>query len=291
MKLGVFIGLILTCCFATELQAQKVFKNIKKHSTAKNTLWGYWGYNRSVYSKSDITFRGRGYDFTLKGSRASDNPSKKFSEYVDLAKITVPQFNARVGYYYKDHYSISLGYDHMKYLFNDANDVLIDGYVNPGIDSTWSGIYQDARTVTNRKNFHYENSNGLNYIRFELTRSDKFYQSKNKWVALVSNFSLGTGCVLTISDFNFAGKFDRYVASISGYGFSGHVSLRLEFFRHFFIQPELSGGRINLSKVHLRKDDDSAVASHKFWYGQRNITAGFLLYLKPQSGCQDCPVW
>lgn len=272
-------------------QAQKRFSTTKKISNAKGTLWGHWGYNRSVYSKSDLRLKGPGYDFTLKNATASDNPSKRFATYVNVARITVPQFNARVGYYYKNRWALSLGYDHMKYVFDDANQVLIDGSIDKGIDSTWSGTYKDQAVVTNRNNFHYENTNGLNYIHAVLTRTDKLYQSSNKIFALSSNLSLGTGCVLTINDFLFGNQFDRFTASISGFGISGHASLRLEFFRHFYIQTELSGGFLNLSHVRTRREDKSAYAQQVFWYGQRNITAGFLIYLKPGNTCQDCPVW
>ena len=286
-------GLICMFCFVLggSLNAQKIFKNKVKVSNAKGTLWGYWGYNRSAYTKSDLTFVGRGYDFILKNATASDNPSRDIKDYFDLSKLTVPQFNARVGYYYKNKYAISLGYDHMKYVFDDGNQVLIQGDIDPSLNAVWSGDYKDAQVVTNRNDFHYENSNGLNYIYAELTRSDLLYRIRNKLFAISSSVSLGTGCTLTINDFNFAGQHDRFTQSISGFAFSGHLALRFEFFRHFFIQPELSGGRMNLMKVRTRNEDKNAFAKHKFWYAQRSVTAGFFVYLKPNNGCQDCPVW
>lgn len=285
------IWIIAICLLSLQLAAQKTFNGVKKISNAKGTFWGYWGYNRSAYSKSDLTFKGHGYDFTLSGASASDNPSKKFTEYVSLKTITVPQFNVRFGYYFTNKYALSIGYDHMKYLFDDANHVLLNGHIQPGLDSTWSGDYVNQEVVTNRNNFHYENSNGLNYIRLQVTRTDKFYQTRDKRFALSSNLSLGTGCVLTINDFLFAEKFDRYTASISGYGISGHASLRFEFFRHVFIQPEISGGSINLSHVRNRKEDKTAYTQQQFWYGQRNLVVGFFYYFKPKNACQDCPVW
>ena len=48
----------------------------KKVSFAKGTLYGYWGYNRSGYTKSNMRFVGSGYDFTMKGAVAHDNPSE-----------------------------------------------------------------------------------------------------------------------------------------------------------------------------------------------------------------------
>jgi hypothetical protein len=286
-----FISLITSLLLVFSLYSQKKFSNKKKVSNAKNTLFAYWGYNRSFYTKSDIRFKGQGYDFTLSNATASDNPSTDIKQYVNLKSITVPQFNTRIGYYYKDQWCISLGYDHMKYLFDNNNQVMMSGVVNEGVDSLWSGIYENRPTITNANHFHYENSNGLNYIRLELMRSLKLYQTRDKLFAITGNFSFGSGMMLTISDFNFQQQFDRYKASISGFGFSSHLSIRFEFWRHFFIQPEFSGGWINLTKVKLRKSDPKAIAKHHFWYYQNNITIGALFYLKPKNGCMDCPNW
>lgn len=286
-----FIIFTLMLTLSGLVSGQRIYKNHKKISNGKGTLWGYWGYNRSAYTKSDLYIVGPGYDFILKNATASDNPTKKIKDYFDITKFTVPQFNLRIGYYYKEKYALSLGYDHMKYVFDDGNQVLIQGDIDPSLNAVWSGDYKDAQVVTNRSDFHYENSHGLNYIRLELTRTDRLYQNRQKTFAISSNVSLGTGCVLTNNDFNFAGKFERNTASVSGFGFSGHASVRLEFFRHVFLQGELNGGRINLLQVRTDQSDRSAHVQQKYWYGQRNITLGFFAYLKFNDGCSDCPQW
>ena len=86
---------------ATQVSAQHKKKK-PKNSQAQGTLYGYWGYNVSAYTKSDLRFVGQGYDFTLKNSVAKDNPSPFGAAYFDPKRITVPQFNARIGYYFKN---------------------------------------------------------------------------------------------------------------------------------------------------------------------------------------------
>ena len=44
--------------------------------SAKNQFYLYWGYNRSAYTKSDLTCVGRGYNFTMNDLEASDNPER-----------------------------------------------------------------------------------------------------------------------------------------------------------------------------------------------------------------------
>src|SRR5690606_12723006 len=120
----------------------------------------------------------------------------------------------------------SFGYDHMKYIFSDRNHVLLDGTINPGISNEWSGTYVNELVVTDRDKFHYENSNGLNYLRLEFMRSDMLFRAKNKKFAVTWNNSIGAGTILSFNDFTFAQQKDMVTVSMSGYGFSAHTSLR-----------------------------------------------------------------
>ncbi len=284
------IGLLIMVCLSLNLQAQTK-KKINKVSYGKGTLYGYWGYNRSVYTKSNLRLIGGGYDFTLKNASAHDNPSHKLKEYVDLGNITVPQFNARIGYYFKNHYALSFGYDHMKYIFDDGNQVLLDGTINPGVDTIWSGTYNNEPVRTDRDHFHYENSNGLNYLHFDLTRSDMLYRTKNRKFAISTNFGLGAGGILSFNDFNFGQQKDMVTISMSGYSVSAHAGLRLEFFNYVFLQAEGNTGFMHQVKVKTRPSDLNAYATQKYGFAMGHIVAGFFVYLKPTNNCNDCPVW
>ncbi len=284
------ISLLLLLCLTLNVQAQSK-KKAKKVSYNKGTLFGYWGYNRSAYTKSNLRLVGQGYDFTLKNATAHDNQSHRFEEYIDLGNITVPQFNGRIGYYFKNHYAISFGYDHMKYIFDDGNRVLLDGHIDPGLDTVWSGDYNNQAVITNRDNFHYENSNGLNYLHFELMRSDMLYHTKNTKFAISTNFGIGMGGLLSFNDFNFEQQKDMVTISLSGYAVSAHVGLRFEFFNHFFLQTEGSGGFMHQVHVHTRPNDREAYATQKYGYVMGHIVGGFFLYLKPTNSCNTCPTW
>ena len=107
--------------------------------------------------------------------------------------MTVPQFNARIGYYFKEHWALSVGYDHLKYIYDDNNSVYLSGYIGSGVDevTSWEGTYSGEHVTTQNDYFHYENSDGLNYLRLELTRTDNFIQlgGKDQFV-LSSNLGL-----------------------------------------------------------------------------------------------------
>ena len=264
-----------------------------KVSYASGTLFGYWGYNRSGYTKSNMRFAGPGYDFTLKGARAYDNPEKfNASVYFNPNKSTIPQFNVRLGYYFKDNWAFSFGYDHMKYIFADGNNVSLSGTISEDVNAEWSGVYNAEPVITNRNTFHYENSDGLNYLRFELTRTDQWLTvGANDWFAISSNVGLSTGGILSFNDFTFAGEKNVRTISLSGYALSLHLGPRFEFFRHFFIQPNLGGGFMHQVKVRTRPNDPSAYARQAYGYFEFDTVVGFLLYIRSKNGCDSCPTW
>jgi len=286
------IALMLLVPITSDAQSKYMKKKV---TYAKGTMFGYWGYNRSGYTKSNIRFAGTGYDFTLEGAVAHDNQSPfSANVYFNPSKITIPQFNTRIGYYFKDHWAISFGYDHMKYVFADKNEVLLSGTIEPGIDdvTNWSGTYSGEAVTTDRENFHYENSDGLNYLRFELTRTDQWLKFGNRdWFAVSTNIGVSTGGILSFDDFTFAGRKDMRTISMSGYGISLHMGPRLEFFRHFFIQSNLGGGFMHQLKVKTRPNDPTAFARQSYGYFEFNTVVGFFLYIRSINACDSCPVW
>lgn len=285
------LGLVFIALSLIALGQSKSGK--KKNSYEQGTLYFYWGYNRSAYTKSNMRFTGPGYDFSMKGARAHDNPSPfDASIYFNPKKITIPQFNVRMGYYFKNFLSLSLGYDHMKYIFKDGNEVYLSGKIDPTLDAVWSGTYQSEKITTNRQTFHYENSDGLNYIRLELSHTMRWLTfGKKDWLAFSSVTGIGTGGLLSFNDFDFAGEKDMRTISLSGYAFSAHLAPRIEFFRHFFIQPSINGGFMHQVRVRTRPNDPSSYARHSYGYVEFNTVAGIFLYLGKNRGCDSCPVW
>lgn len=285
--------LVVLLALLTPTAQAQVRKHKKKNSTAAGTLYFYWGYNRSYYTQSDIRFVGENYDFKLKNVVAYDRPDKFSARlYFNPATITVPQYNARIGYYFKDKWALSFGVDHFKYVMADENHVLLDGFIGDGVDTNWTGNYNDEPVVTDRDLFHYENTNGVNFLRFELTRSFNIYEiGKERQLALTAHLGVSTGPMLTFNDLNFEQVHTFATPSISGYGLSLNGGLRLEFFRHFFVQMNSGLGFIHLTHVRTRPDDRDAFARQRFGYSEYNLAAGVLLYLRPKNGCDSCPQW
>lgn len=264
----------------------------KKFGTQKNTIYFHWGYNRSIYSKSDVNFYSPIYDFTVKDLRASDRPSREFATYVNPATITVPQFNIRLGWYYKFRWDISVGYDHMKYVMQRNQNLYINGDAGETTTSELNGEYTDATGLIpiRHQDLSYENTNGLNYISVQLSNTAPLYKTNKRKFAIQRRIGMGAGPVITQTDFTWDGQQYHTDLGFSGYGVSAHGGIRFDFFNRFYLMSNWSGGFIHLPKNRTAPNDELFV-KHKFVYAQWELLGGVLFYLKSKGGCDTCPDW
>src|SRR4026207_2041108 len=82
-------------------------KKLVQPNHKKGTVYTFWGWNAAEYGKSDISFKGTDYDFTLYKVKAQDLPRRPLKE---------PQNNYGLGYFFKDNWAIIASFDHMKYV-------------------------------------------------------------------------------------------------------------------------------------------------------------------------------
>jgi hypothetical protein len=290
MKLAV----VLIAFLLPFYQLAQTHKRKPKVSFSKGTFFGYYGYNRSWYSNSTLNLTGPGYQFSLKGMAAHDMPNP-LDPGIQLnpLRFTTGQYDVRFGYYFKNHFAISLGYDKLKYEMQNGDQVLLSGNLNAGVDTVnyWSGSYTNDPVTLSNNTFHYSNS-GLNYIRCELTRTDQWLAAgMDQQVVLSTNLGVGFGGLVSDNTLLFAGKEDAEYRSFSGFALSGHFGIRFEFFRHVFVQSNFSGGYMSQTHVGTRINDSNAFASQKFAFMQFDTNVGFLFYIRPTNNCNTCPVW
>lgn len=290
-KVWAVVCIVALFSFSLSVNAQVKKQRPTKNSIGKGALFLYWGYNKSVYSKSKMNFVGPGYDFTLSGVKASDRPSMNLKTYFDPKTFSVPQFNIRAGYFFSDNWAINIGYDHMKYVVDEQENALLSGHINPGVDAEWSGDYTNEKVTLNSDHFHYENTNGHNYIHAEIMYGIYLYRTPNKQFAISTLFGAGFGGILSFNDLTFAGKKDMVTISMSGYGLNAQVGVRFEFFNHFFIQSEFSGGLMHQVKVNNRPNMPEAYTRHAFGYGMFQTNIGGIVYIRSKNGCDTCPKW
>jgi len=235
--------------------------------TNKGKFYVYWGWNRGSYSDSDIRFKGENYDFTLSDVTANDRPTKfGFNPYFRLDRITIPQTNYRIGYFFKENYTVSIGVDHMKYVMNANQNVLINGTINTG--SAFDKIYTNETIKLIEDFLTFEHTDGLNYINVEVKRFDDFshligLNSKNLQINLTEG--IGAGILFPKSNVKLLNK-ERYDEfHTAGWGISASVGVNITFLKHFFIQSDVKAGYINMSNIRTTKNTaDSASQSFSF---------------------------
>ena len=274
-----FLMVVLTfCVFSQYTFSQETVENPEKYTAHnKGKFYIYWGGNRETFSKSDIRFKGADYDFTIHDVTAHDKPKGWHLDYVNPARMTIPQTNLRIGYFINDHYNISIGLDHMKYVMYNDRRVDYSGYYPEEGNNTFGETISDDELLLTEDFLLFEHTDGLNYINTEISRVDDIsgligLPNTDKFQINVTE-GIGGGFLYPKTNTTLLGK-DRYDEfHISGYGLSAKVGLNFTFFKYFFIQTELKGGYINMNDIKTTKSSADS-ASQEFWFLQRIITVG-----------------
>lgn len=245
-------------------------------ATNKGKFFLFWGGNRGYYSKSDINFKGNGYDFTLKDVAAVDRPKGWHIDYINPLRMTIPQTNARVGYFFSDNWAISAGVDHMKYVMKQDQTVKINGTIS-GSGTSHDGVYNNADKVLTEDFLTFEHTDGLNYVTLELSRVDdisKLFGIRNTDIFQVNlTEGLGFGVLYPRSNTKLLNK-ERYDEfHVAGVGMSAKAGLNLVFFKHLMIIGELKGGYINMHDIRTT-NSISDKASQDFFYFQTMLALG-----------------
>jgi len=282
---------LVLAIFSQLITAQEKTDSEKYTSHNKGKFYFFWGGNRESYTKSDIHFSGQNYDFTVNDAIADDRPKGWHIDYINPAAMTIPQTNFRMGYFINDHYNISLGLDHMKYVLRQNQTANVTGSINlPASEngSIYNGTYNSTSvnfltnytgldTSTPPPFLTFEHTDGLNYINTEFCRVDDI--SKVFKIANTDKFQLnitegiGLGLLYPKTNSRVLGKQRYDDFHVSGYGISAKVGLNFTFFKYFFIQTELKSGYINMNDIKTT-NENSDKASQSFFFLQRIIAFG-----------------
>ncbi|MDN3665911.1 hypothetical protein ACFFU1_05735 [Algibacter miyuki] len=261
---------------------------LKYTATNKGKIFVSWGGNRETFSKSDIHFEGENYDFTIKDATAKDKPKGWHIDYINPTRMTIPQTNFKLGYFISEHYTISFGLDHMKYVMEREQTRVLDGYIDlpvkgyidspiEGEGYQFNGTYNNEPTYLSADFLSFEHTDGLNYIHAEIARvddissflglpnTDKFQINLSEGVSAGVLFPK-TNSTLLLMDRN-----DDF--HIAGYGVSARAGINFTFFKYFFMQLDLKGGYINMPDIRTTPNPVDRASQH-FTYLQRVIAFG-----------------
>tara|TARA_Y100000385_G_C13106326_1_gene648152 strand:- start:2818 stop:3633 length:816 start_codon:yes stop_codon:yes gene_type:complete len=267
--------ILFFCLYPFALVAQDAESFFEKHQ--KGELFFYWGWNGASFSKSDIHLRGVSYNFTLEQVEAHDRQTPFNSyDYFHPKRITIPQYNARVGYFIKDNVSISIGSDHMKYVADSNQVVAIHGYIHDS-GTIFDGIYQGEEIPLSTDLLRLEHTDGLNYINVECRNTVSMASFRYGSLSFTKGFGAGIMIPKTNASFLNHSRHDDF--HIAGYGFNTLIALHVNFGKHFFFESECKAGFSNLVDIRITNDSLDR-AKQDFYFLQTNIVFGVRMYLK-----------
>jgi hypothetical protein len=272
-----FLMVVLTfCVFSQYAFSQETVENPDKYTAHnKGKFYIFWGGNRESYTKSDIRFKGADYDFTIYNIEAHDKPKGFHIDYFNPARMTIPQTNMRIGYFISDHYNISIGFDHMKYvMYNDRRVDYSGYYPNAG---SYNENPANGQLTLDEDFLLFEHTDGLNYINTEIARVDDIssifkIRNTDKFQINLTE-GIGGGFLYPKTNTTLLGKERHDDFNVAGFGLAAKVGLNFTFFKYFFIQTELKGGYIEMNNIRTTNDSADS-AEQNFWFLQRILTIG-----------------
>lgn len=276
MKNQSFLITFFFSVFFQQLSAQDSLVTPEKYTAHnKGKFYVFWGGNRGYFTNSDIHFTGDNHDFTISDVPAHDKPKGWHVDYISPGRMTIPQTNFRMGYFINDHYNISVGVDHMKYVMYQDRAVDIDGYYpNEG---SYGEVLPNNQVYLTEDFLTFEHTDGLNYVNSEFSRVDdisKLFRLPNTDKFQISlTEGIGAGVLYPKSNVQMFGdnRYDEF--HIAGFGMSAKAGLNFNFFKHFFIQTELKGGYINMGDIRTSPNSNDR-ASQDFFFMETVIAFG-----------------
>ncbi|MFW2136026.1 hypothetical protein ACK2M7_07070 [Chryseobacterium sp. TY4] len=279
MKKLIVAGL---CALSTTLGfAQSQTSQEDSSLTKKGKIFLFWGWNTAAYSDSDIHFKGNGYDFTLKSVSAHDRITPfTFKDYFAPDSWTIPQTNARIGYFVKDNVAVVLGLDHMKYVMDQNQTVGFEGHIS---DPTYTSMVQSGSAVnlTNEQFLTFEHTDGLNYINVGVEKYQNILNKKGFDVEFA--YGAGVGALFPKSNVKLFGneRSDRF--HLAGFGADARASFNAIFANHIMLRLEGKIGYINMPDIKTTLNNKPDKASQDFMFAQANLGIGYIFGFKKKN--------
>ena len=260
--------------FSSSAQEQQKATKSTYNPYKKGRAFAFWGWNRGFYSNSTLKMKGDDYNLTLHNLSAHDKVTKpvfNYNDYFKLGRITIPQTNFRVGYFFKDNWALTLGVDHMKYVMDQNQVAKVEGTITR--EGEFKGTYNGDMAITD--NFlTFEHTDGLNYINSEVER---YVTVKNMPQNLQIGFMLGAGAGVLFPKTN--AKFLDYERNdrfhVSGFGLSAKAGFEFIFFKHLTLKGEAKQGYINMPNIILHQKGINGKGKQQFGFSELTATIGW----------------
>lgn len=235
--------------------------------TSQFQLYFSWGYNRETYSNSDIHFYSKkeNYDFTFHNVMAHDKPD--FHAIIKHPlQVSIPQYNYRIGFM-KNNKGLEINFDHTKYVVSDFQTVYVSGHIY--------GVAQDKDTLLNPDYFHYEHTDGGNFLMINYLYSiPVYFKSKYHFILFLKP---GIGIVIPRSDVTLFSHRENQPFHVAGEIAGLEGSIRYMFVKKFYAEFSYKISYANFHNVLLPGD---GIAKQRFLTKEQILTFGYVFNKK-----------
>jgi hypothetical protein len=279
------IKFALTICFFTVFLMYG--QSASLNSALKGNLVLQLGFSSNYFLNSTVEMTGSTYDFQLENAKI-DQPSLGLPK-PNFRDLTNAQYKVKVGYNIRRGVLLSFGLDNLKYSL-PKQTLTINGQVASNYDQIGglSGVFNQTQINMDTLGFGFAVSSAK-YIHMELELVQNLFRTAKRNFVLNAVYGFGAGLLHSNATFDFGpAAYQNGIAGLSGIGVHVNAGLRFEFFKYFFIQPNLSGGMLFQNQLKMDVSEAKNVASHRVGFGQTSVVCGTVLYLGKKKNC-DCP--
>jgi hypothetical protein len=220
--------LLIATCAVVAVSSTVSHAQTPDYVGKKGQLYASWGYNKEWYTHSDIHVKQEslGNDYVFRNTLATDKPGWNTTSIFHQA-VSIPQYNYRVGYWFKDNWAIELNFDHTKYQVSQEQLLHVTGTMNHQTVDTY---------MVNRGNLLWQLNNGANFFLFNLVHRIQIpkLQFKNFNASLLMKG--GIGFMVPHVENTIYGNNNKPGFQFGGLDLGVEAALRLTFFKYAYVE-------------------------------------------------------
>lgn len=221
-----FYAVVLLFFFGSIFPIQAL--HAQQYTGKKGEIYFSWGYNKEWYTHSNIHINqpSLGNHYTFKNTIGVDKPG--WNGHFFQKALTIPQYNYRIGYFFKDNWAVELNFDHTKFVVAPHQLLHVQG--------TMHKTSVDKFVVNSPDILEYQLNNGANFFLFNLVRRLQmpYVHFRNLDAALL--LKAGVGFMVPHVANTIYGHPNKQQFQFGGLDVGGEAALRVTFFRHVYLE-------------------------------------------------------